>query len=116
MESKIFRNSELFLRNEFEKDGVWGFPLIKRQVFDYDKVELISCSDTSNHDIRNLDKGIHHFVDDYRFEMLYRHPDNCIEKYKKYKFVLTPDYSLYAEMDLWRQIESIGKTRWVGAY
>jgi hypothetical protein len=115
MNSYEFRNSHLFLRNEFEKDGRWGFPIIKKQDIDISNVELIACCDTSKHDVDNLHKGIHHFVDDYRFESLYNHPDNCIEKYKKYRFVLTPDYSLYSEMNLWRQIESIGKARWVGA-
>lgn len=116
MTTQEFRNSELFLRNEFEKDGQWGFPIIKRQTINLDNLELIACSDISNHDEYNLHKGIHHFVDDYRFESLYNKPDKCIDKYKKYRFVLSPDYSLYSEMDPWRQIESVGKSRWVGAY
>lgn len=115
MTTKEFRNSTLFLRNEFDKDGQWGIPLIKKQNIDFSNVELIACSDISYHDTNNLHKGIHHFVDDYRFESLYNHPENCIEKYKRYRFVLTPDYSLYSEMDPWRQIESVGKARWVGA-
>lgn len=115
MNSIDFRNSELFLRNKFEKDGEWGFPIIKKQPLDLSEINLIACSDISKSDTLNLHKGIHHFTDDYRFESLYNYPNRCIEKYKKYRFVLTPDYSLYAEMDLWRQITSIGKTRWVGA-
>ena len=71
MTTKEFRNSELFLRNEFEKDGQWGFPIIKRQTINLDNLELIACSDISNHDEYNLHKGIHHFVDDYRFESEY---------------------------------------------
>ena len=66
-----FRNSELFLRNEFEKDGQLGFPIIKCQTINLDNLELIACSDISNHDEYNLHKGIHHFVDDYRFERWY---------------------------------------------
>lgn len=116
MTTKKYRNSEFFLRNGFEKDGQWGFPIIKRQSINLDNLELIACSDISNHDEYNLHKGIHHFVDDYRFENLYNKPDKCIEKYKKYRFVLSPDYSLYSEMDPWRQIQSVGKARWVGAY
>ena len=30
--------------------------------------------------------------------------------------LLTPDFSTYADMNLWRQIESVAKNRWVGAY
>ena len=31
-------------------------------------------------------------------------------------FFSPPDFSTYADMDLWRQIESVAKNRWVGAY
>lgn len=115
MISKIFRNNPLFLRNEFETEGRWGFPIIKKQQLDVNDIELISCSDVSKKDDRNLHKGVHFFVDDFRFETIYDHPEKALERYGKYRFLLTPDYSLYAEMDPWRQIESVGKARWVGA-
>lgn len=116
MNTKEFRTSDSFLRNEFECSGLWGFPLIKKQELDLSNIELIACSDTSNHDSNNLYKGVHFFTDDYRFESLYNHPERSLEKYSRYRFLLTPDYSLYSEMSLWRQIESVGKARWVGAY
>lgn len=56
------------------------------------------------------------FVDDYRFENIYRNPNKSLEKYSQYAFVLTPDYSTYAEMNPWRQIESVAHSRWCGAY
>lgn len=115
MTSKIFRNNPLFLRNEFETEGRWGFPIIKKQQLDVNDIELISCSDVSKKDDKNLHKGVHFFVDDFRFETIYDHPEKALERYGKYRFLLTPDYSLYAEMDPWRQIESVGKARWVGA-
>ena len=49
-------------------------------------------------------------------DIVYTHPERSLSKFSKYKFLLTPDYSLYSEMDPWRQIESVGKSRWVGAY
>ena len=116
MRTKEYRNSDKFLRNEFESRGVWGFSLIKKQEIDLNTVELIACSDTSRHDTQNLNKGVHFFTDDYRFESLYMHPERTLDKYSKYRFLLTPDYSLYSEMELWKQIDSIGKARWVGAY
>ena len=30
--------------------------------------------------------------------------------------MLTPDFSLYADMPLWKQVENTAKNRWVGAY
>lgn len=115
MKSKLFRYDSLFLRNEFETEGRWGFPIVKKQELELNNVGLISYSDICSKDEKNLDKGVHFFVDDYRFESLYDKPNRSLETLKKYKFVLTPDYSLYAEMNPWRQIESVGKARWVGA-
>ena len=116
MKSKEFRNSNSFLRNEFESSGEWEFPLIRKQELDLGNIDLIACSDTSMRDTENLHKGVHFFTDDYRFESLYTHPERSLEKYSKYRFLLTPDFSLYSEMKPWRQIESVGKARWVGAY
>lgn len=115
MTSKEMRNDPLFMRNQFDKEGRCGFPIIKKQELDTDNLELISCSDVSKNDTKNLHKGVHFFVDDFRFETIYNHPRKSLERYGKYRFLLTPDYSLYAEMDPWRQIESVGKARWVGA-
>lgn len=116
MKSIKYRQSSLFLRNGFKTDGVWGFPMVRRQYLDLSGIELIACSDTSANDTRNLHKGVHFMVDDYRFEATYNRPEKSLEKYKKYRFLLTPDFSLYSEMDPWRQIESVGKSRWVGAF
>ena len=115
MTSKKIRTNPLFMRNEFEVEGRWDFPIIHRQEIDLNDIELISCADVSRNDNANLHKGVHFFVDDYRFESVYTHPEKALERYGKYKFLLTPDYSLYADMNLWRQIESVGKSRWVGA-
>lgn len=111
-----YRDNPLFLRNEYPMEGKWGLSIIRKQTINLERVDLIASSDTSKHDTKNLRKGVHHFVDDPRFEDVYRHPERTLEKYSKYRFVITPDYSLFSEMPLWRQIESVGKTRWCGAY
>lgn len=117
MTSKHFRTQDLFLRNEFETYGEWGFPFVRKQELDLSKpIELISYSDTSIRDDSNLHKGVEFFIDDYRFEPIYRNPEKSLEKLSRYRFLLTPDFSLYSEMDPWRQIESVGKSRWVGAF
>ena len=41
MSSKTFRNNPLFLRNEFETEGKWGFPIIKKQQLDVIDIELM---------------------------------------------------------------------------
>lgn len=115
MHSKEARNKQAFLRNEYLCAGKWDMPIIKRQPLVTD-VKLIACSDTKAKEEHNRDYGVHFFVDDYRFEHIYNSPQKSLHKYSQYKFLLTPDYSLYADMPLWRQLESVAKNRWCGAY
>ena len=115
--SKERRNNQLFLRNQYKKSGKYALPLIKRQALDIENIDLISYSDTKNNEsINNINKGVHFFIDDYRFEGIYNHPEKSLEKLRQYKFVCSPDFSIYSEMDKWRKIENIAKNRWVGAY
>ena len=117
MNSKQMRDDSLFMRNNFATAGKWGIPIVKKQDLSFDKVELVACSDTrSNDNEENRKKGVHFFVDDYRFSGIYDQPKRSLEKYSQYAFLLTPDFSTYVDMDLWRQLESVAKNRWVGAY
>lgn len=117
MTSKAMRNDPLFMRNNFEKDGKWEIPLVKNQNLSIGNFELVACSDTRANDNEiNKMKGVHFFVDDYRFSGIYNNPERTLNRYSQYKFLLTPDFSTYADMDLWRQLDSVAKNRWVGAY
>ena len=115
MQSNEVRTKQIFLRNEYECAGKWNIPSVKRQRL-VDSVKLIACSDTKSKEEFNRDCGVHFFVDDYRFQHIYDYPQRSLRKYAQYKFMLTPDYSLFAEMPLWRQMESVAKNRWCGAF
>ena len=117
MTSKTMRESPLFTRNSFTSVGKWGIPLVRKQAFAVDHVDLLACSDTRSKDNEeNRKKGVHFFVDDYRFSGIYDNPIRSLERYAQYAFLLTPDFSTYTDMDLWRQLESVAKNRWIGAY
>ncbi len=115
--SRSMREDPLFMRNNFESVGKWGFALNRKQNIDLSNMEMIPCSKIKKNDQSpNRQKGVHHYVDDYRFNSIYDHPQRSLETYSQYKFLISPEYSTFADMDLWRQIESTGKNRWVGAY
>ncbi|MDO4177599.1 MAG: DUF4417 domain-containing protein [Phascolarctobacterium sp.] len=117
MTSKEMRENPLFMRNNFNSVGKWGFALNKKQNIDLNNIQLIASSNIKTNDTEeNKQKGVHHYVDDYRFNSLYDHPEKSLKRYSQYKFLILPEYSTFADMDLWRQIESTGKNRWVGAY
>lgn len=111
------RENPLFLRNNGTPVGKWGIPLIRKQSLDCSGLSLIACSDTRAHDkLENCRKGVHFFVDDYRFIDIYNHPERSLLRYSQYAFLLSPDFSVYADMNPWRQMESVAMNRWVGSY
>ena len=117
MTSKEMRDNPLFMRNGFETVGKWDIPLVKKQKLDLADIQLVACSDTRANDNEvNKTRGVHFFVDDFRFEGIYTNPERTLDKYSQYTFLLTPDFSLYSDMNYWRQLESVAKNRWVGAY
>ena len=117
MTSERMRDNPLFMRNECATVGRWDVPLIHKQSLDTSDIKLVACSDTRANDRpENTKKGVHFFVDDYRFNGIYDHPERTISRYSQYAFLLSPDYSTYSDMSMWRQLENVAKNRWVGAY
>ena len=117
MTSLEMRSNPLFMRNGFEVVGKWNIPLVKKQNINLTNIQLAACSDTRANDNEvNRKRGVHFFVDDFRFEGIYNNPERTLDKFSQYAFLLTPDFSLYADMPLWKQIENVAKNRWVGAY
>lgn len=117
MTSIEMRGNALFSRNSFAVAGEWQIPVVERQDIDLDSVDLIAYSDIRSKDSEvNKQKGVHFFIDDYRFEGVYRNPEQSLGRLSQYRFLLTPDYSTYSDMNYWRQLESIAHSRWVGAF
>lgn len=110
------RSNPLFTRTTGRECGRWGIPMLEKHYLPDDDIDLIAWSDTKPNDTLNRRKGVHFFVDDYRFENIYRQPERSLDKLSQYGFVLTPDYSVYTDMPAWRQIESVGKSRWCGVW
>lgn len=61
-------------------------------------------------------KGVHFFTHDYQFMRCWNTPDKYIEPLKRYKAVLTPDFSLYDDMPLAMCIYNHYRKQWLGAY
>ena len=110
------RRDPMFLRNQFPGVGKWGLPFVRKQAVDLENVDLIAFTNTLENDDENFDLGVHFYVDDYRFEDIYAHPEKTLTRLRQYAFCCSPDFSVYAEMPLWRQMESVAKSRWVAAW
>jgi len=110
------KKKQRIVRNEFEGDGKYDFPLIKKQDIDLSKIDLWCYTKAKPNDEENKDKTIHFFTYDWNFESVYERPEIALEKLDQYYALLTPEFSTYKDMPLARQIDSVFKNRWCGAY
>lgn len=112
----LSKNIKKLVRNSFHTVGKYDIPIIKKQDIDVSELKTISFCHTQYGDTRNKNKLVHFFLHDYRFECVYENADILYEKLKQYKYLLTPDFSLYMDMPIALQINSVFKNRWCGAY
>ena len=99
-----------FNRGSFKTTGYYGIPAMKYQSF------KISDNITPFNERNNNADGIHFFIDDYQFQRILNRPDAYIEMLKKYKFVCSPDFSLYMDMPRVMQIWNHYKKQWLACY
>ena len=109
---KRYENIE---RARFEGVGDYDIPTLEKKT-DFDSgVEFIpfnyaaSCKNREN-------KGIHFFVDDYQFIRLWNDPDRYMPMLQQFRYVLTPDFSLYTDFPKALQIWNHYRKHWIGAY
>lgn len=60
--------------------------------------------------------GLHFFLKDYQFNRLWVAPDKYTGVVGKFRFVCTPDFSMFTDYPLAVQIYSHYKKHWLGAY
>ena len=60
--------------------------------------------------------GLHFFLKDYQFSRLWTSPDMYIDMLRRFRFVCTPDFSMYTDFPIALQINSHYRKHWLGAY
>ena len=111
--SAEFRNNPLFLRNQFLSDGTFEMPKIKKEEIDLENVELVGYDKLSS---SNSNQIVHFFLDDYKFEAMWKDPSPRIERLNAHKAVLSPNFSVYTEMPVAMKIYNTFRSRWCGAF
>lgn len=114
------RRKQNLVRNNFlyncNSAGKYEMPKIRKQDIDVDKIEFLSYVNTKTDDKENKDKTIHFYTYDWKFEIVYEKADEELEKLSQYYCLLSPDFSIFTNMPIALQIESVFKNRWCGAY
>ena len=60
--------------------------------------------------------GVHFFLHDYQFERVWNKPDRYAEVLSKFAYVLSPDFSPFADSPVAIQIYNTYRNRWCGRY
>ena len=107
------RNYENINRWLFKGTGQYGIPEIAP--VQYDSCEFIGFNYAMG-DKHPAEKGVHFFLDDYQFDRLWKYPDRYIAVLKKFKYVMSPDFSLYADFPKALQLYNHYRKHWLGAY
>lgn len=113
MTSIEFRNDPMFLRNQFKPDGTFEMPKIKKDKISLENIELVGYDKLND---SNDDQIVHFFLDDYKFEVMWKDPSPRIDRLKAHKAVLSPNFSVYTEMPVAMKIYNTFRSRWCGAF
>ena len=114
-----YRTSPFFLRNTLYGVGKYDMPVSPRfeaQLGDFDNLRLLGYDKVNADDGKHADRIVHFFLYDYKFEKVWNDPTQSIDRLRKYKAVLTPDFSLYIQMHRMQQMFNVFRNRWCGAY
>lgn len=114
-----YRTNPFFLRDQFHEKGKYGIPIIpkpKMSSEDLTDLRLIGFDKIKSDQGKHANRMVHFFLYDYKFERVWDKPDSDIENLKKYRAVLTPDFSMYTEMPEAMLLYNVFRNRWCGAY
>lgn len=107
------RNYENIQKYRFKGTGIYEIPQIHPQ--EYDNCEWIGFNYAGRIKDRES-KGIHFFLDDYQFIRLWNNIDAYLEMLRQYKYIMSPDFSLYTDFPKSLQIYNHYRKHWLAAY
>jgi len=115
--SKKIRQDPELLRKNYSAMGKWDIPIIKKCEIDINHIDLIGVHNILKKDnSSNVLKAVHFFVDDNKINCYFDKHENYLERLAQYKYLFTPDYSLYTDMPIAMQIYNTFRSRWCGAF
>lgn len=110
------RNYENTNKGIFTGVGEFDIPELARSgVDDIEECKFIGFNYAKQ--VKNPENYIvHFFLDDYQFLRLWNKPQNYIELFRKFKAILSPDFSLYTDYPKALQIYNHYRKMWLSAY
>ena len=110
--TRCYQNCE---KAVYEGAGQYDIPIINPIEMDVENVPLIGFNYalTERHPENKI---LHFFVDDYQFERVWYRPDAYLNLLRKFKAVISPDFSIYSDFPNAIRIYNVYRSQWLGAY
>lgn len=111
--TRNWENAEKVIFEGDDAEGEYNIPIIKPEKYHSVKWISFNCAkSTAKHE----GFGVHHFVDDYQFIREWTNIDSYVNMFKKFDFVMSPDFSTYTDFPKALQIYNHYRKHWIGAY
>lgn len=110
------QNVHNLVYGRFEIDNEYGFP--NMYPVHIDNLENIPVQGF-NYALKEKNPeniGVHFFLHDYQFERVWKYPDRYTECLSKFAFVLSPDFSPYADIPKSLKVFNVYRKMWCGRY
>lgn len=109
LEKRFFMSTELA--------GEYGIPIIEGVSEPYnEETEWIPFNYLGSNKKDPSKMGVHFYVHDYQFERLWTSPDMYLDRLRKYRYVASPEFSIYTDMPKALQVYNHYRKHWVGRY
>lgn len=107
------KNYENLQKRIFAGVGEYGIPQIYPA--HYKECDWIGFNYARSEKNR-VGKGVHFFLDDYQFGVVWQQPDKYLNMFRQFTHVMSPDFSTYTDFPKSIQIYNHYREHWVGAY
>lgn len=108
------RNYENLNKCHFKETGKYEIPVILPE--EYEPCRFIGFNYAASCRDNRDNTGIHFYLDDYQFVRIWNMIDYYLPMLQKFKYVMTPDFSIYADYPFALQLYNHYRKHWIGAY
>ena len=99
----------------YEASNDWGIPGTIPFFGDLTGIQWVEfCNIAGIKDFSNI--GIHFYIDDYKFNVVWNKPDKWLETFKQCRAVISPDFSVYTDMPKAQQLWNHYRRQWLAKY
>ncbi|MDR1150946.1 MAG: DUF4417 domain-containing protein [Bifidobacteriaceae bacterium] len=107
---------EWYFSQAYRRGGRFDMPVIRNEPLALDDLKLIRFSSVVRDETKDLDATVHFFEPDERFDEVWKNPDAYLAELGQYRQVMSPDFSLFADMPIAEQFINTFRSRWCGWY